>query len=255
MMSNISRNSILTILFAGVVSIAVVFPLKAAHAHTFSGGESAAFLALVKILQADLDQVQSNVASNATLAQAHASAVAEHLDANTTGQLAERNKLVRNDLTKAISDLNQTIQSKPAVDVVKGKISNINAFLQEAITVRVEKNQLTNSTVKGQAVSDIADEALERYREAYGIEEGKSVAGHNTIVNMANYQSAQAIAAKTQEMFNEAKQLTSTSAAITKVGDDLTQFKNYIDSKTPYDKVNSYMEDTLDPDIKAAFKL
>jgi hypothetical protein len=256
MMSNISRNSILTILFAGVVSIAVVFPLKAAYAHTFSGGESAAFLALVKILQADLDLVQSNVASNATLAQAHASAVAEHLDANTTKELAERNKLVTNDLTKAISDLNQTVQSKPAVDVVKGKISNINALLQEAITVRVEKNQLTNSTVKGQAISDIADEALERYREAYGIEEGKSAAGHNTIVNMADYQSAQAIAAKAQEMFNEAKQLASTSsAAITKVGNDLTQFKNYINMKAPYDKVNSYMEDTLDPDIKAAFKL
>jgi hypothetical protein len=255
-MSNISRNSILTILFAGVVSIAVVFPLKAAYAHTFSGGESAAFLALVKILQADLDLVQSNVASNATLAQAHASAVAEHLDANTTKELAERNKLVTNDLTKAISDLNQTVQSKPAVDVVKGKISNINALLQEAITVRVEKNQLTNSTVKGQAISDIADEALERYREAYGIEEGKSAAGHNTIVNMADYQSAQAIAAKAQEMFNEAKQLASTSsAAITKVGNDLTQFKNYINMKAPYDKVNSYMEDTLDPDIKAAFKL
>ena len=257
MISNTSRNSILAILFAGVISIAVVFPLKAAYAHTFSGGESAAFLALVKILQADLNLVQSNVASNATIAQDHANAVAEHLDANTTKELAERNKLVTNDLTKAISDLNQTIQSKPTVDVVKGKISNINALLQEAITVRVEKNQLTNSTVKGQAVSDIADEALERYREAYGIEEGKSAAGHNTIVNMADYQSAQAIAAKAQEMFNEAKQLTSStsSAAITKVGDDLTQFKNYIDTKTPYDKVNSYMEDTLDPDIKAAFKL
>jgi hypothetical protein len=255
MISNISRNSILAILFAGVISIAVVFPLKAAYAHTFSGGESAAFLALVKILQADLDQIQSNVASNATLSQAHASAVAEHLDANTTKELAERNKLVTNDLTKAISDLNQTIQSKPALDVVKGKISNINALLQEAITVRVEKNQLTNSTVKGQAVSDIADEALERYREAYGIEEGKSAAGHNTIVNMADYQSAQAIAAKAQEMLNEAKQLVSTSAAITKVGNDLMQFKNYIDTKTPYDKVNSYMENTLDPDIKAAFKL
>ena len=255
MMSNISRNSILVILFAGVVSIAVVFPLKAAYAHTFSGGESAAFLALVKILQADLDLVQSNAASNATLAQAHANAIAEHLDANTTKELAERNKLVANDLTKAISDLNQTVQSKPSTDVVKGKINNINALLQEAITVRVEKNQLTNSTVKGQAVSDIADEALERYREAYGIEEGKSAAGHNTIVNMADYQSAKAIAAKAQEMFDEAKQLTSTSAAITKVGDDLTQFKNYIDTKTPYDKVNSYMEDTLDPGIKAAFKL
>src|SRR5919202_141601 len=258
MISNNSRKSILAILFAGVISIAVVSPLKAAYAHTFSGGESAAFLALVKILQADLNLVQSNIVSNATIAQVHANAVAEHLDANTTKELTERNKLVANDLTKAISDLNQTVQSKstPATDVVKGKINNINALLQEAITVRVEKNQLTNSTVKGQAVSDIADEALERYREAYGIEEGKSAAGHNTIVNMADYQSAQAIAAKAQEMFNEAKPLTSTSsAAITKVGDDLTQFKNYINTKTPYDKVNSYMEDTLDQDIKAAFKL
>ena len=242
-------------LFAGVVSSVVFFPLKAVYAHTFSGNESAAFLALVKILQADLSQVQSNISTNATLAQAHASAVAEHLDANTTKELAERNKLVTNDLTKSISDLNQTIQSKPALDVVKGKISNINALLQEAITVRVEKNQLTNSTVKGQAVSDIVDEVLERYREAYGIEEGKSTAGHNSIVNMADYQSAQAIAAKAQEMFNEAKQLTSTSAAITKVGNDLAQFKNDIDMKATYDKVNSYAENTLDPDIKAAFKL
>src|ERR671939_44858 len=255
MISNNSRNSILAILFAGVISLGVFFPLKAAYAHTFPGGESAAFLALGKILQADSNLVQSNIASNATLAQDHANAVAEHLDANTTKELAERNKLVANDLTKAISDLNQKVQSKPSTDVVKGKINNINALLQEAITVRVEKNQLTNSTVKGQAVSDIADEALERYREAYGIEEGKSAAGHNTIVNMADYQSAKAIAAKAQEMFDEAKQLTSTSAAITKVGDDLTQFKNYIDTKTPYDKVNSYMEDTLDQDIKAAFKL
>jgi hypothetical protein len=255
--NTITRSSIFAIIFAGIILLGAFSPLKAAYAHTFSGGESAAFLALVKILQADLGQVQSNIASNATLAQAHASAVAEHLDANTTKELAERNKLVTNDLTKSIADLNQTTGTKPTPtqDVIKGKLDTINALLQEAITARVEENQLTNSTVKGQAISDIVDEVLERYREAYGIEEGKSAAGHNTIVNMADYQSAQAIAAKAQEMFNEAKQLTSTSAAITKVGNDLTKFKNDIDTKAPYDKVSSYVENTLDPDIKAAFKL
>jgi len=257
MICNITRGSILTILFAGVISLGVFFSLKSVYAHTFSGGESAAFLALVKILQADLNLAQSNIASNATLAQAHANAVDEHLDANTTGQLAERNKRITNDLTNSIADLNQTVSTKPipTQDIIKGKVDTIDSLLQEAITVRVEKNQLTNSTVKGQAVADIVDEALERYREAYGIEEGKSAAGHNTIVNMADYQSAQAIAAKAQEMFNEAKQVTSASAAITKVGNDLAQFKNDIDMKTAYDKVNAYVENTLDPDIKAAFKL
>ena len=257
MIGSITRGSVLTILFAGVISLGVFFPLKSVYAHTFSGGESAAFLALVKILQADLNLVQSNIGSNATLAQAHANAVAEHLDANTTEQLAERNKRITNDLTNSIADLNQTVSTKPipTQDIIKGKVDKIDSLLQEAITVRVEKNQLTNSTVKGQAIADVVDEALERYREAYGIEEGgKSAAEHNTIVNMADYQSAQAIAAKAQEMFNEAKQLTSASAAITKVGNDLAQFKNDIDMKTAYDKVSAYMENTLDPDIKAAFK-
>jgi hypothetical protein len=257
MVHTITRSGVFAILFAGVISMVLFFPLKSVYAHTFSVGESASFLALVKILQADLGLVQSNIASNATLAQSHASAVAEHLDTNTTKELAEGNKLVTNDLTKSIADLNQTIGTKPTPteDVIKGKVDRVDALLQEAITVRVEKNQLTNSTVKGQAVSDIVDEVLERYREAYGIEEGKSAAGHNTIVNMADYQSAQAIATKAQEIFNEAKQLMSTSAAITEVGNDLAQLKNDIDMKTAYDKVNAYVENTLDPDIKAAFKL
>jgi hypothetical protein len=259
MICNIRRSSILAILFAGVVSMGVFSPLKAVYAHTFSGGESAAFLALVKILQSDSHLVQSNIASNVTLAQGHANAVAEHLDANTTKELAERNKLVTNDLTKAISDLNQTVQSRPTptADVVKGKIDNIDALLQEAITVRVEKNQLSNSTVKGQAVSDIVDEVLERYREAYGIEEGKSTAGHNSIVTVADYQSAQAIAAKAQEMFNEAKQLipANDSSSITKVGNDLSKLKNDIDTKVPYDRVATFANSTITPDLKAAFKL
>jgi hypothetical protein len=263
MIKNITRSSILAILVAGLISLGVVFPLKATYAHTFSGGESAAFLALVKILQADSHLVQSNIASNVTSAQAHANAVAEHLDANTTKELAERNKLVANDLTKAIADLNRTASTKPAPtqEAIKGKIDRIDALLQEAITVRVEKNQLSNSTVKGQAVSDIIDEVLERYREAYGIEEGKSTAGHNSIVNMADYQSAQAIAAKAQEMFSEAKQLvpanesSSTLAAFTKVGNDLSMLKNEVNTKVPYDKVATFANSTITPDLKAAFKL
>ena len=91
--------------------------------------------------------------------------------------------------------------------------------------------------MKGQAACDIVDEILERYREDYGIEEAKSTRGHNSIVNMADYQSVRVIAAKAQEMFSEAKQLVyaneslSTSSAITKVGNDLTSFKNGIDTK------------------------
>jgi hypothetical protein len=97
-----------------------------------------------------------------TLDQAHTNTVAKQLDANTTRELAERNKLVANDLTKAITALNQTVITKPipTQEVLKGKVDRIDALLQEAITVRVGKNQLNNSTIKGQAIGDIVNEAL-----------------------------------------------------------------------------------------------
>jgi hypothetical protein len=65
-------------------------------------------------------------------------------------------------------------------------------------------------------------------------------------------------------MFNEAKQLvpanasassSSTLSAISKVGNDLSMLKNDIDTKAPYDKVATFANSTITPDLKEAFKL
>jgi hypothetical protein len=273
-MNNISIKSaaavLLLLLLLAVISISLTYPPnRVAYAHTFSGSESAAFLALVKIIQSEAGLIQSNLPSNITLAQEHAEHLTEHLDANTTKELAERNKRVANDLTTALSDLQSTVKSKPipAAEVIKDKVSNIGDILQEAITVRVEKDQLKNSTVKAEATSNIVNETLEHYGGAYGIEEegggeeqgNTTAAGHNTIVNVAEYQSAQALASKAEEMFNEAKSLMSSNATsssnIAKVGNDLSQLKSDIDAKKPYDSVATLIESTIQPDIKAAFNL
>src|SRR5919198_494705 len=244
-MNNISiKSAAVLLLLLAVISISLTYPPnRVAYAHTFSGSESAAFLALVKIIQSEAGLIQSNLPSNITLAQEHAEHLTEHLDANTTKELAERNKRVANDLTTALGDLQNTVKSKPipAAEVIKDKVSNIGDILQEAITVRVEKDQLKNSTVKAEATSNIVNETLEHYGGAYGIEEegggeeqgNTTAAGHNTIVNVAEYQSAQALASKAEEMFNEAKSLmssnaTSSSNNIAKVENDLSQLKSDI---------------------------
>jgi hypothetical protein len=276
-MNNVSIKSaaVLLLLLLAVISISLTYPLnRVAYAHTFSGSESAAFLALVKIIQSEAGLIQSNLPSNITLAQEHAEHLTEHLDANTTKELTERNKRVANDLTTALSDLQNTVKSKPipAAEVIKDKVSNIGDILQEAITVRIEKDQLNNSTVKAEAASNIVNETLEHYGGAYGIEEEggtggeqgntTTTAGHNTIVNIAEYQSAQALASKAEEMFNETKTLmssnamsSSSSSDIAKVGNDLSQLKSDIDAKKPYDSVATLIDSTIQPDIKAAFNL
>ena len=156
------------------MSMVTIFPIKQmVYAHTFSGDESAAFLALVRQIEAEIGLVNSNLPSNITLAQEHAEHATEHLDANTTKELTERNERVSNDLTRELSDLQASINAKPipATQVINDKVANINATLQDAIAVRIEQDQLSNSTVNALAINDILGEVLEHYGAAYGIEE------------------------------------------------------------------------------------
>ena len=195
------------------MSMVAIFPIKqAVYAHTFSGDESAAFLALVRQIEAELGLVDINLSSNITLAQEHAEHATEHLDANTTKELAERNERVSNDLTNGLSDLQASIIAKPTPDigVIKEKVGNINATLQDVVAVRIEKDQLNNSTVNALAINDILGEVLEHYAVAYGIAEEAGEEEHSnetgaeiieqelqviqniiTITDLAEYQSAQ----------------------------------------------------------------
>jgi hypothetical protein len=168
-------SSIFMLLLTGIITLMVIIlPIKQmAYAHTFSGDESAAFLALVRQIGAELGLVNSNFPSNITLTQEHAEHATEHLDANTTKELAERNERISNDLTRGLSELQASLEAQPmpASQGINEEVTNINATLQDAIAARIEPDQLSNSTVNALAINDILGELLEAYGAAYGIEE------------------------------------------------------------------------------------
>ena len=278
-MSKIS--SILILLLTGIVmSMVTIFPIKQmVYAHTFSGDESAAFLALVRQIEAEIGLVNSNLPSNITLAQEHAEHATEHLDANTTKELTERNERVSNDLTRELSDLQASINAKPipATQVINDKVANINATLQDAIAVRIEQDQLSNSTVNALAINDILGEVLEHYGAAYGIEEEgeeeehgsnetdttdnttETAAGQNTtaIINLAEYQSAQAYANESKQMLNEVKALapSNTTSTISNVENGINEMIIAIKNKSPFTTVDEIVDNKVLANIKTAFNL
>src|SRR5207245_5335639 len=66
----------IVLLLVGPVYATTISPFKqAAYAHTFGGDESASMLSVIKILLAEGVLVQTNLASNLTLAQEHAKSV------------------------------------------------------------------------------------------------------------------------------------------------------------------------------------
>lgn len=261
------------------MSMVTIFPIKQmVYAHTFSGDESAAFLALVRQIEAEIGLVNSNLPSNITLAQEHAEHATEHLDANTTKELTERNERVSNDLTRELSDLQASINAKPspAIQVINDKVANINATLQDAIAVRIEQDQLSNSTVNALAINDILGEVLEHYGAAYGIEEEgeeeehsnetdttdnttETAAGRNTtaIINLAEYQSAQAYANESKQMLDELKTLapSNTTSTISNVENGINEMITAINNKAPFSTVDEIVDNKVLANIKTAFNL
>jgi hypothetical protein len=272
--------SITFMLIVVVISTIGIYPLKqTAYAHTFSGDESAAFLALVREIESEMHLVESNLPSNITLAQEHIEHATEHLDTNTTKELAERNKRVANDLTTELADLQRVIKAKsaPTVQEIRNNISNINDTLQEAVSVRIEKDQLNNSTVNALAINDILGEVLEHYGAAYGIEEegeeGKEYgnmtetetnttgteasANTTTIIDQAEYQSAQAYANEAKQMLDDIKVLAPSNAtsAISNVESGLNEMITAVDNKAPFNSVDEIVDSKVLPSLKTAFNL
>jgi hypothetical protein len=271
-----------------------------AYAHTFSGDESAAFIATVGVIRTEIRLIDSTVATNASEANEHAKHAVEHLSANDTKELAERNQRIGTDLPKDLSDLenmtaNLSATNTTGIAAVRQKVSDTDALLGEALSVRVEPAQLTNATVYGTAVADLLNETLEHYAAALGVGEGNhtnttitteanttsmpansignattdtsAAAAANTttkVVSNADYQSAKALLNMTiNETWEKTKSLASTSSnsssintsGLSKVDTDLNQLKSMIDNTASYSQVATFVYNTIYPDLNTALNL
>ena len=183
------RKLIITFLILSIVSsVAVSNPLNRAFAHTFSGDESATFLALLEMIKTEAHLAQQNLGTNVTLAHEHAEATTEHLDANQTKEISERNTRVSNELNDSLTALKNAFNSTspPTASDIKDKVSNVDAILGEVLSVRIDKNQLNNVTVKASTINDLVGETLEHYGEAVGHEDTNKSSESNSTTNASS---------------------------------------------------------------------
>jgi NADH dehydrogenase/NADH:ubiquinone oxidoreductase subunit G len=258
--------------------------LHNAVAHTFSGDESASFLALVEMIKIEAHLAQRDLSSNITLAQEHANHTGEHLDMNQTKEIAEKNQRLANELNSSLIGLNDAFNSKtpPTPTDINEKVSNLDAILGEIISARISKDQLDNVTVKALTINDLIGETLEHYGEAVGHEENasssnmtshgsngsESVANtstHNenttanatTIINQVDYESAQAIASRVSSLFNELKPSVPSNASsnTTTIENALKTLKDDIDKKVPFDTLDGLVDEQVIPVLNSTFNL
>jgi hypothetical protein len=242
---------------------------KQVFGHTFSGDESASFLATVEMIKIE-SQLAAEQLSNATLAKEHIDHMTEHITANDTKEIKERNERVATELNNTLTDFASTIESgSPSESDVKDKLNNINDLLADVVNARIDKQQINNVTVKALVVNDLVGEGLEHYRSALGMaEESETEESHSEnmsseshsaenggnesakIVDEADYQSAQAAISHAMDLYNQIKTNNSTE-----LGQSLSSLKEKIDSKSPFDIIDQTVDDKITPMLKDIFKL
>ena len=219
--------------------------------HTFSGGESATFLTKVEMMKIESQLAQKDLASNATNAREHAEHLTEHITANDTKEINERNPRLATELNNTLSDFVKTFESQsPSESAVKDKASSLSDVISEVVSARIDKQQLDNVTVKAQVVNDLVGEGLEHYNSSLG-ETVKSETPK--IVDDADYQSAQAAISRAIDLYNEIK--PSGNANSTELAKSLNSLKDTIDNKSPFDQADKTIDDKITPMLNSMFKL
>jgi hypothetical protein len=260
------------------------------YGHDFIPNESASFMSFANQLQIESLLVQTNLAnSSLALAREHAARAIELLNSkdpinNVTWieEIVEKNQRVANELVAAVSSLENITMSSSSwssspkqeqsiFEETNRLVNEIGAIIDEAITTNIDKEQRVNDTIQATSLADIIDTLLRYYGSAYTVRfdmgnmsemasemNGNSSDMNYILVDFADYQSAQALAIKAQEIFNDELKLLANKNAtnsIAKLEDGLIRLSNSIENKSSPIDVMIIGHSQIHPYLQAAFNL
>lgn len=275
-------NRFATLLLAAVLStILVSSASQRAFAHTFQGGDTAEFLTMVEIIKSETSLAAGNL-SDKDVAKDHVEHATDALTNSTIKEIAEKNERLSKDLPASLESLAKAVDSGASVSEVNQNVKALGDLLDETVSVRIEKAQLTNSTVRAVIVSNLVNEALEHYGEAIGFEgnmtdmshlqmsnssnsgeqmsnsSGMSMSSSNTkIVSVANYQSAQAFAKRAQDLYTQIKPqaISGTETATKSLDSAFPEFIQAIDNKASAQDLMNIGHIKIHPSLMMAYNL
>jgi hypothetical protein len=281
-------------LLLGMFVILIISLYSPVLAHNFSTNESAAFLAMADALKAEVQLVQQNLANNnMSLASDHANKALVLITDDINKEIAERNQRLSDDLIADLASLKASTESASGNNTGTDTdllVDDINGIIDEIVSARIDPDQLNNSTTQALRIVELVDKLLTNYGDAYAVgfdmTNMSMMMGNNsngmtsmpmdtttggstpintntstsdaTLVNTTDYQSAQALAIKVQELFDSEIMNTSpksSGTAVDNIASTLQELVTSIDSKASPIDVMTIVHTKLHPNLITAFDL
>ena len=245
---------------------------RCVYGHTFSGDESASFLTKIEMIKIESKLALDQVSNDPALAKGHAENVVNQLTSNDTDEISERNSRLAAELNNALNNFSNAFESgtQSQTEISDG-VTNINDIIADVVNSRIDQEQQGNATMKALLVNDLVGETLEHYGVVVGMEAGEHESEHNenitsaehstdsssnettSIVDEANYQTAQATITQAIQNFDEIKEDSDTNS--TELAESLNAVKENIDSKAPFDEIDTIVDDKITSLLNSVYDL
>ncbi|MDE1815538.1 MAG: hypothetical protein KGI11_03145 [Thaumarchaeota archaeon] len=269
-MKKIASVSIMLILFSGML---VVHP---AFAHNFVQNSDADLIAKIQEFKIESKMIANNISNN-TLAQWHISKSQEYWGGNESAALSQKDSSLANQISASIGDLYSLAQAQNANSTIANqKADAINQLLDQAESEEISTSSQGNATVQALALVGVITEVLKDYGDAIGSNVDltnmdnmnasstgsmQSMSGMSMsktpIVNMAAYQSAQALTDVSQTMLGNLQTIAPSDASpyLVKAGTALGALKQKIDAQGSGMDVMTIVHVQCHPNLIAAFNI
>ncbi|HET7643781.1 MAG TPA: hypothetical protein VFK40_09755, partial [Nitrososphaeraceae archaeon] len=146
-----------------------LFSFQNSFAHNFSPDESAHFLTMVDKIKVESELATNNMGNNNSSAQLHANNALLNYDSHAKDELGERNERIATELDDTLNQLLEQAKSQTDQSQLTDTAETIAAILDEAISARIDVEQVNNSTIQALVLASIVDTALQNYGDAYNV--------------------------------------------------------------------------------------
>ena len=275
--------------FAITCGIILSLSFENSFAHDFSPDESAEFLTKVDKIKVESAIVtNSSPNNNQSSSISHAQYALNTYDFHTNHELSERNKRIATELNNTLNQLQDQVETSSIIDKsqINQTVETINAILDEAVSVRIDDDQLNNSTIQALVFADIVNTALQSYGSAFGIgidltnmsnlnttsnenntvdnkhsnHELQNITDHMNIVNFSSYESALSFADYALKKFNSEIKISipnnnKTQNYLKQLENGLLEFNTAITNKENPMKVMKVVHTKIQPNLQILFNL
>jgi hypothetical protein len=237
-------------------------------AHTFTNNESAAFLALIDNMKIQASLIQQSISSgNIDIAKQHVDKLKELYSNHTNEEIAEKNERIANEISTIInyftSSSNQNNFSQSQID---NNVQNLDAILDESISVRIPTDVLDNSTVHALHFVELVNAVDMNYNNTLveqGIQNMSLLKDNNNksrsqIEDIVSYNTARDLLNVAIDLYESKLKSkiivnNNNSEMIDKLQEGIKQLKTSIELKKPSSEITNIINGTVYPALQELY--